>query len=148
MVEGSGQGWSHWHSWSQAVCGRAPLLSWYYFELWCVVSAFGPALITTQSHLLRVEWVLQERKLLKRFSSNIEASSFWESYFKGNSGGKSRSSRFKAKEESRGEGMYVVVMGTGVAVGHRQGGGSSCKVVPAAPGLRANPGSTPACHSG
>lgn len=106
MVEGSGQGWSHWHSWSQAVCGGASLLSWYYFELWCVVSAFEPALITTQSPLLRVEWVLQERKVLKRFSSNIEASSFWESYFKGNSGGKSGSSRFRAKEESGGR-VYV-----------------------------------------
>lgn len=38
--------------------------------------------------------------------------------------------------------------GSGVAVGHGQGGGSSHKVVPAAPGLQANPGCAPACHSG
>lgn len=38
--------------------------------------------------------------------------------------------------------------GSWVAVGHAQGGGSSHKVVPAAPGLRANPGCAPACHSG
>lgn len=52
------------------------------------------------------------------------------------------------QRKNLGGGMCVVVMGTGVEVGHGQGGGSSRKVVPAAPGLQANPGSTPACHSG
>jgi len=66
MAEGSGQGWSHWQSRSQAACGGAQLISTHhpicvlvlFWLMVCGFSIWASFLITTQSHLLRVEWVL------------------------------------------------------------------------------------------